>query len=372
MREVSVDAEAGTVGVDPGVLLGELDAATQPLGLAVPAGIVTHTGVAGLTLGGGIGWLMRRHGLTADNLVEAEVVLADGAVVVTNEDERPELLWGLRGGGGNFGVVTSFRFAARHIGPVVLAGPLLFPLERAGEVLAAYGEWAAGAPREMTTILNFRKAPPASWVPDDLRGALVVVLASCWCGDLAAGGRALEPLRALGPVQDAVEPRPFVELQSFFDSSVPPGWHYYWKSVEVEDLSADVVDAIVSNTPGTSLRSYTIVFQLGGAVADLGEMDTAYPRRAAGFDININAVWLPEEAAEAETHAGWARSLFDRVEPHARGVYVNFLGDEGEDRVRDAYGAEKYGRLRGLKAAYDPTNLFSRNQNVRPASPGAS
>ncbi len=341
--------------------------ATQPHGLAVPAGIVTHTGVAGLTLGGGIGWLMRRYGLTADNLIEADVVLADGTAVTASAEEHPDLLWGLRGGGGNFGIVTSFRFHAHPVGPTVLAGPLLFPLERAADVVEGYRAWAATAPREVTTILTFRLAPPAPWVPDHLRGVPALVLTSRWCGAPEDGELVLAPLRAMGPILDAIELRPFVELQAFFDGSVPPGWHYYWKSVEVDDLGPAVVEAIVSRTGGlTSPRSYLIVFQLGGAITDVDEMDSAFPRREAGFDININAVWLPEEAAAAGEHVAWARATFDDVEPQARGVYVNFLGDEGTERVRDAYGTGKYEELRRIKSRYDPTNMFRRNQNVTP------
>jgi FAD/FMN-containing dehydrogenase len=367
-RRIDVDRSERTVRVDAGVLLGELDAATQPFGLAVPAGIVTHTGVAGLALGGGIGWLMRRHGLTVDSLLSAEVVLADGTTVQASEDRDPDLFWALRGGGGNFGVVTSFRFRAHEVGPTILGGPALFGLERAEDVMGFYREWASAAPRELTTILNFRTAPPAPWVPEHLHGVSVLAVVACWCGDLEAGSRVLEPLKALDPLLDACTPRPFVELQTFFDASVTPGWHYYWKSLEVPDMSPELVATIVGGAERiTSPRSYTIVFNLGGAVADISEMETAFPRREAGFDININGVWLPEDADRAESHVAWVRSLFEQAEPHARGVYVNFLGEEGGDRVRAAYGDEKYARLAGVKARYDPTNLFRRNQNIQPA-----
>jgi len=368
LRSVEVDPGERTVRVEAGVLLGELDAATQPFGLAVPAGIVTHTGVAGLTLGGGIGWLMRRHGLTVDSLVSADVVLADGTSVTASERLHPDLFWALRGGGGNFGIVTTFEFHAREVGPTVLGGPVLFSLEQAEEIMGFYREWAPVSPRELTTILNFRKAPPASWVPEHLHGVPVVAVTACWCGDLEAGSRVLEPLRALEPLLDACMPRPFVELQTLFDPSVPPGWHYYWKSVEVPEISGEIVAAIVDHTHEiTSPRSYTIVFQLGGAVADVGEMETAFPRREAGFDVNINSVWLPEDSGHADTHVAWARSLFKRAAPHARGVYVNFLGEEGAGRVREAYGDEKYERLADVKARYDATNLFRRTQNILPA-----
>jgi FAD/FMN-containing dehydrogenase len=368
MRGVRIDGDAGEAHVEAGVTLGELDRAAQVLGLAVPAGIVTHTGVAGLTLGGGIGWLTRKYGLTVDNLLEAEVVTAGGELVRASEEENPDLLWGLRGGGGNFGVVTSFRFRAHPIGPTVVAGPILFSLERTAEVMRAYRDWAAEAPDELTTILNVRRAA-ASWVPDHLQSVPVCIVIPCWCGPIEDGLAVVDPIKRLGPILDLCEPRPWLEHQTMFDGSVVPGWHYYWKSVELDAMSPDAVDVIVDRTETiTSPRSYTIAFQLGGAMARVDEVDTAYGARASGFDVNLNAVWLPEEAAHTATHVGWVRSLFDALEPMARGVYVNFLGDEGQDRVRSAYGAKTYDRLAELKARVDPTNLFRSNQNILPAS----
>jgi FAD/FMN-containing dehydrogenase len=368
MKGIDVDPDARLVRVESGVTLGELDGATQPRGLAVPAGIVTHTGVAGLTLGGGIGWLMREHGLTVDNLVSADLVIADGEVVTASEDANADLFWGLRGGGGNFGIVTAFTFRAHPVGPTVLAGPILFPLGRADEILDVYRGWASEIPNALTTILNFRRAPSAPWVPEDLRGTPVVMVVCCWTGDADEGMRVIAPLKALRPLLDLCEPKPFTAHQSFFDASVPPGWHYYWKSVEVPEMSADVVSQLVDATERiTSPRSYTIVFQLGGAVARVGENETAYSHRDAGFAININGVWLAEEAADGPNQIAWVRDLFTRLEHSAPGVYVNFLGDEGQERVRAAYGPEKYERLAALKAQWDPTNLFRRNQNILPA-----
>ena len=369
MRRIRVDGDRREARVDAGVTLGELDRAAQAFGLAVPAGIVTHTGVAGLTLGGGIGWLTRKHGLTVDNLLEAEVVTAAGELVRASEDENADLLWGLKGGGGNFGVVTSFRFRAHPHGPNVLAGPILFPLDRAAEVMDAYRDWAHDAPDGLTTVLNIRKAPDAPWVPERLHGVPVFIVVPCWSGPIEEGRRVVAPMKRLGPMVDLCEPKPWLEHQAMFDGSVVPGWHYYWKSVELDSLAADPVDAIVGHVRRiTSPRSYAIAFQLGGAMARVDEMDTAFGRRAAGFDVNINAVWLPEEQADAQTHVGWVRSLFGDLEPMARGVYVNFLGEEGQDRVRSAYGPATYDRLAELKARTDPTNLFRFNQNVLPAS----
>ncbi|HET8526224.1 MAG TPA: FAD-binding oxidoreductase [Actinomycetota bacterium] len=368
MKGIRVDGDRREARVDAGVTLGELDRAAQTFGLAVPAGIVTHTGVAGLTLGGGIGWLTRKHGLTVDNLLEAEVVTADAELVRASDDENADLLWGLKGGGGNFGVVTAFRFRAHPIGPTVVAGPILFPLERTAEVMDVYRDWARDAPDELTTILNVRRAA-ASWVPDHLQGVPVCIVIPCWCGPIEEGLAFVEPIKRLGPILDLCEPRPWLEHQAMFDGSVVPGWHYYWKSVELDALSPDAVDAIVDRTEAiTSARSYTITFQLGGAMARVGEAETGYGRRVAGFDVNVNAAWLPEERGDGPTHVRWVRSLFGDLEPMARGVYVNFLGEEGQDRVRSAYGPATYDRLAELKARTDPTNLFRFNQNVLPAS----
>jgi FAD/FMN-containing dehydrogenase len=368
MKGIRIDGHLGEARVEAGVTLGELDRATQGSGLAVPAGIVTHTGVAGLTLGGGIGWLTRKHGLTVDNLLEAEVVTAAGEPARATRDDNPDLLWGLKGGGGNFGIVTSFRFRAHPLGPTVVAGPILFPLERTGEVMEAFGDWALDAPDELTTILNVRRAA-GSWVPEHLLGVPVCIVIPCWCGPIEEGLAFVEPIRRLGPILDLCEPRPWLEHQGMFDGSVVPGWHYYWKSVELDALSPGAVDAIVDRTETiTSPRSYTIAFQLGGAMARVGDADTGYGRRAAGFDVNLNAVWLPEERDEAPTHVAWVRSLFADLEPMARGVYVNFLGEEGPDRVRSAYGSETFDRLSQLKARTDPTNLFRSNQNIPPAA----
>src|SRR5262245_59997077 len=238
MRGIRVDGDRREARVDAGVTLGELDRAAQAFGLAVPAGIVTHTGVAGLTLGGGIGWLTRKHGLTVDNLLEAEVVTADAELVRASDDENADLLWGLKGGGGNFGVVTAFRFRAHPIGPTVVAGPILFPLERTAEVMHAYRDWARDAPDELTTILNVRRSA-GSWVPEHLEGVPVCIVIPCWCGPIEEGIAFVEPIRRLGPILDLCEPRPWLEHQAMFDGSVVPGWHYYWKSVELDALSPD-------------------------------------------------------------------------------------------------------------------------------------
>jgi FAD/FMN-containing dehydrogenase len=368
MKGVSVDPESRVARVQAGVLLGELDTATQAFGLATPAGIVSHTAVAGLTLGGGIGWLTRKLGATVDNLRSACVVTADGEHVNADERENPDLFWGLRGGGGNFGIVTAFEFGLHPVGPTVVAGPVYYALEDGVEVLRRYREVAAAAPDELTTILNLRQAPALPLLPAELHGRPVVTVVACWAGELERGERAVQPLRELGtPLVDLLGRRPFLELQGLFDPAVPHGWHYYWKSIETPPFEEALIDTLIDHTSRiTSPRSYTIIFQLGGALARVAEDATAYSQRDAHFNVNINAVWL-EGDTRADEHIRWTRDFYGAVEPHAGGrVYVNFLGDEGEERVRAAYGEEKYERLRALKRRYDSTNVFRLNPNIAP------
>jgi FAD/FMN-containing dehydrogenase len=364
MKAIAVDPAARTARAQGGVLWGELDAATQAHGLATVGGIVTHTGIAGLTLGGGIGWLMRRCGATVDNFLGAEVVTPDGAIVTADE----ELMWGLRGGGGNFGVVTEFEYRLHEVGPTVLAGPIYYALEDAPEVLRHYRDFIAGAPDELTTILNLRQAPPLPILPPDLHGRPVAAIVTCWAGDPEEGGRALQPLRRFGtPLIDLIAPRPYVQLQSLFNAAVPHGWHYYWKSWELPPLTDPAIDALVAQAAAiTSPRSYIIVFQLGGAMTRVGEDDMAFGQRGEGHDVNVNAVWL-EDDPDPERHTAWARDTYAALERHGVGrAYVNFLGDEGSARVRAAYGPEKYARLQALKRVYDPENVLRGNQNVEP------
>jgi FAD/FMN-containing dehydrogenase len=366
MRAIEVDPHTRTATAGGGVLWGELDAATQAYGLATVGGIVTHTGIAGLTLGGGIGWLMRRHGATVDNLLAADVVTVDGDHLRASEDENPDLFWGLRGGGGNFGIVTSFEYRLHEVGPTILGGPLYFALEDGPEVLRAYRDFIADAPDELTTILNLRMAPPLPFIPAEFHGQPVVTIAVCHTGDLERGAALLEPLRhAATPLVDAITPRPYVELQQLFNPAVPHGWHYHWRSWELPPLTDGAIDTLVDQAARiTSPRSYIIVFQLGGAVAR--GPDTAFNQRDGAHDVNINAVWL-EGDPEADRHVRWVRDTYAALEAHSAGrVYVNFLEDEGEDRVRAAYGPAKHDRLKALKRRYDPDNLLRGNQNISP------
>jgi FAD/FMN-containing dehydrogenase len=350
------------------VLWGELDRETQLFGLATVGGIVTHTGIAGLTLGGGIGWLMRKYGATVDNLASADVVTAEGELVTASEEENPELFWGIRGGGGNFGIVTSFEYRLHPVGPIVLAGPIFHRLEDAPEVLRFYREFIADAPDELTTIIKLCVAPPLPALPEGVHGKPIVSVGACYAGPTEAGAEAVRPLKEFGsPIADLLEPKPYVALQSMADPSVPHGWHYYWKSVELPPLTDAAIDTLIEHASGlTSPKSYCIVFQLGGALGRVGAGETAFSQRGAAHHANINAIWT-EGDPEVDRHIGWANGFFDAMQPHAGDhVYVNFLGDEGAGRVRQAYGGRNYERLVALKRAYDPSNFFRLNQNIEP------
>jgi len=364
-REVHVDPSSRIVEVDPGVTLGELDLATAPYGLAVPIGINTTTGVAGLTLGGGIGWLMREHGLSCDYLVAADVLLADGSIVRASEDEHSDLLWALRGGGGNVGIVTKFVFRAVPQDPNVLAGLALFSMDEGESVIRRYREWAAELPDAVTTIVALRTVLPLPVFPAELHGRRVVGIVVC--DATGEGADAIAAIPSFGTqLLSSIARKPFVAHQASFDPTVPPGLDYYWKSHFLAGLSDDAIDVIVDHhrrTPTT--WSYSLIPQLGGAIARVPEAATAYANRAAPFAININGVGT--DPGEHDLTVPWVRGVFDALTPFSTGgVYVNFLGDEGEDRVRAAYGSA-YDRLAAVKGRYDPGNVFRTNQNVPPA-----
>ena len=366
MKGVRVDPERRTARVQAGVLLGELDRETQAFGLAVPSGIVTHTGVAGLTLGGGIGWIMRKHGLSIDQLRSVDLVTADGEFLKASEEENADLFWGLRGGGGNFGIVTEFEFDCVPLGPQILAGPIFWPMEQSGEVLRFYRDWVADAPEDLMTIVVHRKAPPLPFVPQELHGKPVVMVVCCWIGDLEEGERVVRPLRRFGPpVADVCMPKPYLAHQAMLDPSFVPGRWYYFKSCEVAELSDEIIDVTVERSLQISspLTSFPI-WQMGGAVARADDAATAFNGRTAGFTYNIGACTETSDGFEDERE--WVRSFWSALEPWHQGVYVNFLGDEGADRIRQSYGPEKYERLRALKQKYDPDNFFRLNQNIAP------
>jgi FAD/FMN-containing dehydrogenase len=366
MKGIRVDAEARTARVQSGVLWGELDRETQAVGLATTGGIVSHTGVAGLTLGGGLGWLHRRHGLTIDQLLSVELVTAAGELVRASQTENRELFWGLRGGGGNFGIATEFEYRLHPVGPLVLAGPIFWPMEKAAALLRFYRDWSAEAPDELMTMVVQRKAPPLPSIPRELHGTPVVGVVCCHVGSLEHAEAALRPLRAFGsPLLDLCEPKPYVAHQAMFDSSFPHGRWYYFRACDVAALTDDVIDVMVEH--GQRIVSPTTavgLFQMGGAVARVGESETAFNGRDAAFTFNING--NSETAAGFEAEREWARAYGSALEPHRTGVYVNFLMEEGEQRIRQAYGVRKYERLKALKRTYDPTNLFRLNQNIPP------
>jgi FAD/FMN-containing dehydrogenase len=366
MKGTRVDPAARTARAEAGVLWGELDRETQLHGLATVGGIVTHTGIAGLTLGGGIGWLTRKHGATVDNVISVDLVTAEGELLTASEDQNLDLFWGVRGGGGNFGIVSSFEYRLHPVGPIVLAGPIFHPLEDTREVLRFYREFIAAAPDELTTIFDLSVAPPLPFLPEDVHGKPIVMVGACYAGAPEDGIEAVRPLKEFGtPIVDLLEPKPYTALQSMFDPLVPHGWHRYWKSVELPPLTDDAIDTLVEHASAvTSPKSYRIVFQLGGALARVGEDETAFSQRDAAHNVNINAVWTEDDVA-GDRHVAWARDFYSAMEPHAgERVYLNFLGDEGADRVRQAYGVRQYERLAELKRRYDPTNFFRLNQNI--------
>jgi FAD/FMN-containing dehydrogenase len=366
MRGIRVHPEARTVRAQAGVRLGDLDHETQAFGLGVPAGIVTHTGLAGLTLGGGIGWLMRKYGLTIDQLLSVDLVTASGELVRASATENADLFWGIRGGGGNFGIVTEFEFRLHPVGPTLLAGPIFWPMDDSAHVLRFYRDWIADAPDELTTIVVHRKAPPLAAVPVELHGRPVVTVAVCYAGSIDEGEKVVRPLRRFGrPLLDLCAPKPFVEHQAMFDPSFPSGYWYYFRSCDVAELSDEVIDITADHAQRlrSPLTAFPI-FQLGGAVARIGDDETVFSGRRAGHTFNINATTATADGFDDERE--WARTFWTALAPHHTSVYVNFLMEEGEDRIRQAYGAAKYDRLKALKTKYDPTNLFRLNQNIRP------
>jgi len=364
MNGVRFDPERRAVRAQAGALLADVDRETQVLGQAVPAGIVSHTGIAGLTLGGGIGWQHRKNGLTIDNLLSLDLMTADGEFVTATEDENADLFWGVRGGGGNFGIVTSFEFRTNPVGPIVLAGPILWPVKTTSKLLGFYREWVADCPDELMTIVVQRRVSLGPRVPPDLVGQRVVGVVVCYVGPIENGEEVVKPLRAFdSPVLDMCEPKPFVDHQSLFDASFRHGCHYYVRSCDVDYLNDDVVDIVADyggqiESPLTSIA----IWQMGGAVSRVGDNETAFNGRDAGFTFNINGNTETAEGFNEERE--WARSYWSALSAHHTTVYVNFLMEENEDRIRAAYGPEKYERLKTLKRKYDPTNFFRLNQNI--------
>ena len=370
MRAVWVDPAGRTARVQGGALWGDVDHKTQAHGLATTGGIVSHTGVAGLTLGGGIGFLMRKHGLAVDNLLAADVVTAEGSIVRASADEDPDLFWALRGGGGNFGAATSFRFALHPLGPTVMAGPVFWAADDTTDVLRFYRDFIADAPDELGTVIRLGTVPPLPVIPEHLHWRPAIAVACCYAGAGEDGAQAVRALRQHGtPLVDLLAPTPYVAFQSALNDTVPHGWHYYWKATNLAGLTDDVIDVIADHAyTASSPRSYAAIFHMGGAVARLPHDATAYAGRGVAHTMSIDAVWLPDQSGEhAATQTAWARRFLHALQPHRAGVYVNFLDtDDDTSRVREAYGDHTYRRLAEVKAKYDPDNAYHHNKNIRP------
>jgi FAD/FMN-containing dehydrogenase len=370
MKGIRIDPDAGLARVQPGVLWRELDVSTQQHALAVPGGEVSHTGVAGLTLGGGVGWLGRRYGLTCDSLIAAQLVTARGRVVEVDEQSDPELLWGLRGGGGNFGVVTSFTFRLHPVPVPIYAGMVVHPLERAGEALRAFLDVAADAPDELGLNAAMVTLPPAPFVPAELRGQPVVALAAGYVGPLDAGEAAVRALREFAPAaMDTFGPMPYTVLQSVVDDAVPAGMPSYARSEWVRPLDETGVDTLVTAAAEiTSPMSQVLLRIMGGAIARVPQGATAFRFREAAAMLTLAGMW-PDPTDPGHQHRDWARTAWQQMRPwSAGGGYINHLCDESTDRVREAYGPTTWARLVALKRRLDPDNVFQLNQNIPPRS----
>lgn len=369
MNWVKVDAEVRRANVGPGALLSDFDRAAQEYGLATPLGINSTTGVAGLTLGGGFGWLSRKYGMTVDNLLSVDLVTADGKMVRASESENSDLFWGIRGGGGNFGVVTNFEFQLFPVGPEVLTGLIVFPFSEAKDVLSKYREFVKTMPDDLNVWVVLRKAPPLPFLPEDSHGKEAVIFAIFYAGDPAEGEKLIAPLKAFGtPYGQFIGAQPYVNWQQAFDPLLTPGARNYWKShnfVELPDGAIDVVIKYIGNLPSP----HTEIFfgLIGGQASRVPSDATAYSQRDALWACNVHGRW--ETAEEDKKGIAWAREFFDAAAPYATGgVYVNFMPQDETARISSAYKPEVWKRLVELKRKWDPTNLFRMNQNIDPSA----
>ncbi len=368
MRSVQVDPVKRTARVEAGATLADVDHDTQAFGLATPVGINSTTGIAGLTLGGGFGWLSRKLGLSIDSLVSADVVTAAGELVKASNTENPDLFWAIRGGGGNFGIVTSFEFKLHPVGPEVLSGLIIHPMAEARTVLRYYRDFLKTTPEEFVCWFVLRLAPPLPFLPTEWHGKGILALAVCYAGPIADGERVAKPLRTVGkPIADVIAPHPFTAWQKIFDPLLTPGARNYWKSHDFREVSDGLIDVLVDHAQRIPDPMTEIAFaQLGGAVSRVPLDATAYTHRDAEFVLNVHGRWT--DPGKDSACIGWARELFTAAGPFATGgAYVNFLTEEEGDRVRAAYGTN-YRRLAEIKKKYDPTNFFRRNQNILPAA----
>lgn len=366
MRSVHVAPEERTARVEPGATLSDVDRETQVHGLAVPVGVNSTTGIAGLTLGGGFGWSTRKYGMTIDNLISAEVVTADGSIVTASEASHPDLFWAIRGGGGNFGIVTSFEFRLNPVGPEVLSGLIVHPVADAAPLLKDFRSICDEAPDELTVWSVLRKAPPLPFLPEEWHGREVLIFAACYIGDMAEGERALKRLRSLGsPIVDVIGPHPFTGWQAAFDPLLTPGARNYWKSrdfIELTDRTLEALETAIGSLPDPQCEIF--IAHLGGAMGRVPSDATAFPQRKAHFTMNVHTRW--DEASKDAECIAWARDLYDATAADAAGsVYVNFMPGDEEGRIAEAYGGNM-ARLQQIKATYDPGNLFRLNQNIQP------
>ena len=367
-RGVHVDVDRGIVRADAGATWGDVDHETQPIGLTVPSGIVSNTGVAGFTMGGGFGWTSRKFCFAADNLISVDIVTADGERRRASETENGDLFWALRGGGGNFGVVTSFEFKAHRHGPRALCGLVAYPMARAREVIEEFRRITAEAPDELCCLLILRIAPPAPFLPKDLHGTPIAAIAACWVGDPATGHTPMAALKSFGrPAADTITVKPFISHQTMLDSGQPFGRRYYWKSDFFAGIANGLVDPIVEHAQRiTSPHSAVLIMHMGGAPARLDPKINAVGFRTVEYVLNIQAAW--EDSKEDARHIEWAREYWAATHPFSTGTaYINFMTEEeGDARVRAAYGDRAYARLADIKARFDPTNLFHGAQNIPP------
>ncbi|MFI6094974.1 FAD-binding oxidoreductase [Lentzea sp. NPDC051213] len=368
MKAVRVDPATRTVWAAGGLLWSELDRATQAFGLATTGGVISHTGVGGLTLGGGLGHLMRRCGLTVDNLLAVDLVTADGEKIRVDAHTEPELFWGLRGGGGNFGIVTAFRFQLHPVGPLIVGGPIFWPVDHAQQVLGFVNDFAAGAPDELGISVAVMPAPPTPFTSPAEFGKPVVGLILAWTGDPAMAGQVVAPLRALGtPLGDGFRPMPYLALQTMLDGGAPPGRHYYWKARRLPSLTTEVIDVFATAIEGrTSPFAQINGWAVGGAVSRVDDAATAVGDRARGFEMSLTVGW-PAADIEPDRHREWAREGWQALAPYSDGVYANFISDEGLAGIQAAYGEARLERLTALKDRWDPANVFHLNANIPPS-----
>ncbi|MBI2568147.1 MAG: FAD-binding oxidoreductase [Candidatus Schekmanbacteria bacterium] len=368
LKRIAVDTDARIARAGGGMLWGELDRATQAYGLHTPGGRVTTTGVGGFTTGGGYGWTSSKYGLACDNLLSAEVVTANGRVVSASASENTDLFWGIRGGGGNFGVVTRFDFRLHPLGPTVLAGLAMWPMERAPDVLRAWRDLADAAPDELSTASVVLIAPPEPFVPDALKGQPVLGIAAIYVGDPQAGLPLVKPIKALGPAVDLIQPMPYTDFQAMLDPTAPPGKRSYWRGEYMAKVSDEAIEAFLNLAPAAATAGFpltqTIVFRIGQGVSAVPDDASAFSHRDARYLFHPIMVW--DSATDDTRLIAIGRELAETMRQFVTGgAYLNFTPES--DRVRDAYGVAKYERLMALKSKYDPQNLFRGNQNIRPS-----